>query len=79
MKVRKYDILKVTDPKHKDYGKEIYVLRREKEINGYGCKLDEHYTCYIRDGQYTFVKRPKRMEIPHHVLRYFDDLNEKNR
>lgn len=77
MRVRKFDILKVTDLHHKAYGKEIYVLRREREIDGYGCKLNEHYTCYVRNGQYTFVKRPKRKEVPHHVLHYFDDLNEK--
>jgi hypothetical protein len=68
MNYRKYDVVKIVDKDHWDYGKDIYVITHEGNV--LGCKVDRNYTTYVQLDQIEFIKRPRRNEVPEYVLNF---------
>lgn len=68
MNLRRFDIVQVTDTNHHEYGKELYVITKEQNV--LGCIVNKHYTAYVKAEQIKFVRRPKRSELPEHVLSF---------
>lgn len=70
MSLNTFDIVKVDNPSHIAFGKEVYILEKDQEINMYACLTKEKLICYVQDCDIELIKSPRIENIPSYVLEY---------